>query len=136
MATIYREFQVDAPSNFVWAAFKDVGAIHTRLAHGFVTDTVLVGDIRTVTFSNGFVVDERIVAIDDEHQRLAYSASGGAAAHHNASFQVFAESGGKSRILWITDLLPDDVGVQIAKMVDFGLEAMRRTLEQTSTEAR
>jgi hypothetical protein len=131
MATIYREFQVNAPADFVWAAYLDIGAIHARLARGFVSDTVLVGETRTVTFANGFVVDERIVAIDDEHRRLAYSATGGKATHHNASFQVFAEPDGKSRVLWITDLLPDDVREQIAQMVDFGIVAMQRTLEQT-----
>ena len=135
MATIYREFQVNAPTDFVWAAYADIGAIHTRLARGFVTDTVLIGETRTVTFANGFVVDERIVAIDDEHCRLAYSATGGKATHHNASFQVFAEPDDKSRVLWITDLLPDDVRAQIAQMVDFGIVAMQRTLEQTFVDA-
>ena len=49
MATIYKEFSVNAPPDFVWTAIKDVGAVHTRLARGFVTDTVLRDSIRTVT---------------------------------------------------------------------------------------
>ena len=136
MATIYREFQVDAPPSFVWAAYKDVGAIHTRLARGFVTDTVLEGDTRTVTFANCFVVDESIVSIDEEHLRLAYSAIGGNASHHHASFQVFALPDGKSRVLWVTDLLPDRISTQVAQMVDFGIETMRQTLEATFAETK
>ncbi len=72
MATIYKEFAVDAPPEFVWAAVKDVGAVHTRLAKGFVTNTVLTGGMRTVTFANGLTVTEQIVGVDDEHKRLAY----------------------------------------------------------------
>jgi len=34
-------------------------SIHTRLAQGFVTDTVLAGDVRT--FANGLVIKEQIV---------------------------------------------------------------------------
>jgi hypothetical protein len=45
----------------VWASVRDVGALSTRLAPGFVVDTRLEGDVRTVTFANGAVVRERIV---------------------------------------------------------------------------
>jgi hypothetical protein len=32
MATAHKEFIVRAPADRVWAAFRDVGAVHTRLA--------------------------------------------------------------------------------------------------------
>jgi len=132
MATIYNEFVVDAPMDFVWSAVKDVGAVHTRLARDFVTNVELAGDVRTVTFANGFVVKEQIVAIDDAHCRLAYSSIGGRATHHNASIQVFDIGNGKTRVLWITDLLPDDVQGQIQQMVDQGSKAIARTLEESA----
>jgi len=50
---------------FVRAAIKDVGSVHTRLAQGFVTATVLDGDVRTVRSANGFVAKERIVTVSD-----------------------------------------------------------------------
>jgi hypothetical protein len=56
---------VGAAPDHVWAAFRDVGAIHTRLARGFVTDTKLEGDTRIVTFANGVVARERIIDTDD-----------------------------------------------------------------------
>lgn len=130
MATIYKEFEVDASAEFVWEAIKDVGVIHVRLARGFVTNTVLTGSVRTVTFANGFSVREQIVAIDDEHKRCVYSSVGGRTSHHNAYFQVEAGDDNRSRIIWVTDLLPDDVRTPIAQMVELGASAIQRTLEQ------
>jgi carbon monoxide dehydrogenase subunit G len=127
MAAIYREFTVAASPQAAWDAIRDVGAIHERLARGFVTATQLDGATRTVTFASGFVVQEEIVAIDEQHRRLAYRASGGRAAHHNASFQVFPDGAG-ARILWITDLLPDSAREPVAQMVEAGVAAMQRTL--------
>lgn len=131
MATIYKEFLVNAPPEFVWAAIKDIGSVHTRLAQGFVTATVLVGDMRTVTFANGFVVREQIVTISDDLRRLAYTAVGGRASHHNAYFQVFDASEGQSRVLWVTDLLPENVRASIAQMVELGSNAIQQTLEKS-----
>src|SRR6266850_692586 len=38
MASIHREIIIDARPAAVWDALRDVGAIHQRLAPGFVTD--------------------------------------------------------------------------------------------------
>lgn len=130
MASIYKEFLVDAPADFVWAAIKDVGAVHARLAAGFVTDTVFADGVRTVTFANGFVVREQIVDISDEHRRLCYAAVGGRAFHHNAVLQVFPETDTSARILWVTDLLPDEARDPVARMVDAGAGSIKTTLEQ------
>jgi hypothetical protein len=129
MATIYKEFKVNATPEFVWEAIKDVGSIHTRLARGFVTNTVLVGDVRTVTFANGFVVKEKIISANDQQRRLAYTAIEGRASHHNAALQVFAESNGQSRVLWVTDLLPNEMCAPIEQMVELGGNAIVKTLE-------
>jgi carbon monoxide dehydrogenase subunit G len=134
MATIYKEFIVNAPPEFVWEAIRDVGAVHARLAQGFVTNTVLSGDVRTVTFANGFVVREQIVTISDELRRLAYTSVGGRASHHNAYFQVFAAPGGQSRVLWVTDLLPEDVRTPIAQMMELGSSVIKQTLEKSFGE--
>jgi carbon monoxide dehydrogenase subunit G len=129
MATIYKEFFINAEPAFVWEALKDVGAVDTRLAKGFVTDCVLSGDERTVTFANGFVARERIVSVSDELRRIAYALVGGTTSHHNASFQVLDAPRGHSRVLWFTDLLPDDMRPTIAEMVEQGAVAIRETLE-------
>ena len=41
MASIHREIAIEARPEAVWDAVRDVGAIHERLAPGFVVNTVL-----------------------------------------------------------------------------------------------
>lgn len=49
--------------------------------------------------------------------------------HHHASFQVFAESATTSRVVWITDVLPDALCPEVRARVEVGAEEMKRTLE-------
>jgi hypothetical protein len=128
MASIHKEVTIDATPDDVWNAVRDVGAIHTRLAWQFVVDTRLEGDTRVVTFANGVVARERIVDVDDRARRLAYSVIEGRPTHHNASIQIFPEGSG-SRMVWIADLLPNDVAGAIDGMMAQGCAAMKQTLE-------
>jgi len=132
MASIHKQVTVDAPPEAVWDAIRDVGAIHTRLARQFVVDTRLEGDSRLVTFTGGMVARERIVDVDDSTRRLAYSVVDGRPTHHNASIQVFPEAGRRSRIVWIADLLPNDLAPVIGGMMEQGCAAMKKTLEEAS----
>jgi carbon monoxide dehydrogenase subunit G len=129
MASIRREMQVAASAAQVWEVVRDVGAIHRRLVPGFVTDCKLEGDARIVTFGNGVVAREVIVDMDDAARRLVWSASGGRLSHHNASLQIFDEGGGQSRLVWIADLLPNEMAQPIAGMIDEGMRVMKKTLE-------
>jgi len=128
MASIHKEMFVDAAPDDAWAAFRDLGAIHTRLAKGFVTDTKLEGDTRLVTFANGIIARERIIDINDARRRLAYSVVEGRPTHHHATFQVFPEGTG-CRIVWIADLLPNELKDVIDGMMEHGMLAMKSTLE-------
>ena len=49
MATIRKELTLSASPAQVWDVIRDVGAIHRRLAPGFVTDTRLEEGVRVVT---------------------------------------------------------------------------------------
>ena len=128
MASIRREIAVTASAAQVWDAVRDVGAVHERLAPGFVTDTKMDGDARIVTFGNGLVARELIIDVDDTARRLVWSVVGGRMTHHNASLQIF-EDGERSRVVWIADLLPSDLAGTIAGMIDLGMATMKRTLE-------
>src|SRR5262245_52765650 len=57
MASIHEETLIDARPEDVWAALRDVGALHTRLVPGFVVDTRLEDGARIVTFGTG--MDDR-----------------------------------------------------------------------------
>jgi carbon monoxide dehydrogenase subunit G len=129
MASIRKSLSIGIDPARAWDAFRDVGAIHTRLARGFVTGTELEGDTRTVTFANGLVVREQIVTIDDAARRLVYSASGGRTTHHNASFEVLDDGPGRTRVVWTTDLLPDEAAAAVAGMIEQGFAAIQATLE-------
>jgi len=131
MATIHKEISIAAPADQVWDAVRDVGALHTRLVPGLVADTQLEEDARIVTFANGLVIRERIVTIDDKQRRFSYSATGGNATHHNSSVQVFPEGNG-SRLVWITDLLPDSVAPLVNGLVEQGSGIIKTTLEQAA----
>ena len=129
MATIQKEIEIDRDRSFVWEAIRDVGAIHRRLVPGFVVDCKLEGNSRVITFANGMVVREVIVTVDDETYRHAWSARGEPFTHHNASIQVFTQGALKCRVVWIADLLPNEVADTAEKMMLQGLSVMKRTLE-------
>lgn len=129
MATIHKEIEIARNKGFVWEAIRDVGAIHRRLVPGFVIDCKLEGDSRTVTFANGMVARELIVDIDDKTCRHVWSVRAAPFVHHNASLQVFSEGPEKCRVVWIADLLPNEITASIAEMVQQALNAMKQTLE-------
>jgi len=132
MASIRKELIVDASADHDWAALRDIGQVHTRLAREFVIDTRLDGDSRLVTFANGEVVRERIVDIDDRARRLAYAVVDWRTTHHNASFQVTPDGDGRSRLTWVTDLLPDALADLVGGFVEQGCVAIKRTLETSA----
>ena len=132
MASIRKELNVNASADHVWAALRDIGQVHTRLAREFVIDTRLDGDSRLVTFANGEVVRERIVDIDDRARRLAYAVVDWRTTHHNASFQVTPDGDGRSRLTWVTDLLPDSLADLVGGFVEQGCVAIKRTLETSA----
>ena len=129
MASIRKEVTIDVPPEQLWAAMRDVGALHTRLVPGFAVDTKLEEGARIVTFANGMVAKELIVSCDDATRRLCWSVVGGRMTHHNASAQVFAEGAG-SRVVWTCDLLPDALAPAIEGMIVQGLAAMKETLDK------
>ena len=106
MASITKRIVTAADPDVVWAALRDVGNSQVPFAP-VVTAVGFDGEHRDVTLANGVVVRERIVAVDDEHRRLAYTAVDGLFTHHHSSFQVTGD-GNETTVTWITDLLPDD----------------------------
>src|SRR5262245_43896675 len=129
VASIRKEIQVRREREVVWDAIRDVGAIHKRLVPGFIVDCRLEGDSRYLTFGNGTRIREIIVDVDDRHYRHVWSARGAPFTHHNASIQVFAEDEASCRLVWIADLLPDDVAGSVEEMIQQGLNTMKATLE-------
>jgi hypothetical protein len=139
MATIRRTIPIASPAPAVWAAIADVGAVHERLARGFVTDTRLDDDgTRIVTFEGGTVARELIVDVDPDARRFAYAVieSPLGLRHHHATFQVVADTldADACRLEWVVDLSPDEAAPAMSAMVDLGAAAMQRTLSSTAAD--
>ena len=139
MASIHCEIYIDAPAATLWDAMRDVGALHTRLVPGFVTECTMDGAMdgavdgamaRQLRFANGMTARELIVDVDNDKRRVAWSAVGGRLTHHNASSQVFDEGDSACRVVWIADLLPHALAPAIAQMIEAGLQAMKSHAEQ------
>jgi polyketide cyclase/dehydrase/lipid transport protein len=132
MATIRKETLVDVPPEQAWAALADFGALHERLVPGFVVAAERRGDVRVITFFNGAVASERLVGVDDEARRLAYTVVDGplGATYHHASAEVRPEPGGRCRFVWITDVLPEELAEPTSALMDRGIAVIKETLEQ------
>lgn len=130
VSIVTTETVIAAPSGKVWDAVRDVYAVDTRLVPGMVTMVERTADVRTVTFANGFVVKERIMAIDDQARCIAYSAVGGNAAYHIATMQVIAQGPDHSKVIWQTRFLPAEIEPFIAPNMKLGAQIMKQHLEQ------
>lgn len=129
MASIRTETLIDTPLDMAWSALRDWGALHERLAPGFVTDTHLDGTDRIVTFFDGTVVREALVDLDDDAHRLVWSVTGGPYAHHNGAAQVCAAGPGRTRFVWVADLLPNSLAQRTSAFMEHGTTVIKKTLE-------
>src|SRR4051812_7884106 len=104
MASIYKDIPLETNPDDVWAAVRDYGAVHLRVAPDFVTDCKLDGEARIVTFANGNVAREVLVTMDDARKRLVYAVASERVKQHSASIQIVADGETRSRVIWITDV--------------------------------
>ena len=128
MASIHKDIPIDAQPADVWAAVRDFGAVHQRLAPGFVIDARLDGDARIVTFANGNVAREQLVDCDEARQRLVYAIANERVSHYSASVQVLADGEARSRLIWIVDVLPHEIAPYIDAQMDQAALAMQKAL--------
>lgn len=135
MPTIIKEIDIDAPAADVWDAVSDFGAVHTRFAPGFVTNVELIEGARIVTFGNGMVAKELFLGRDDARRRLAYSVRTENFTHHSASFVVSDLGGGKSRLTWTADVLPETIVPTVAGMMEAGLKVAQPVLGRVPAAA-
>ena len=126
MASLRKELVLAVPADRAWSALRDFGAVHRRLAPGFVTDATMEGDD---TFFNGATARETLVGRDDTLRRLAYAIVGGRASHYAASAEVLDAGDGGCRFVWTVDVLPDALAPYIDDMMTRGAAVMKATLE-------
>jgi hypothetical protein len=130
MATIYKEWLIAASAEHVWDRLRDFYALHERLVPGFVTACRAEPGVRFIRFFNGFEAREALIGLSEQPvMRVSYTSLDTKATHHSASAQVFTVDDGQCRLVWITDVLPDEIAATIAPMMDRGGAVMKATLE-------
>jgi hypothetical protein len=130
MASIHKDISLDARPEDVWTAVRDYGAVHQRVAPGFVTDCKLDGHSRIVTFANGNVAQELLVTMDDARKRLVYAVVSERVKQHSASIEIVADGENRSRMIWITDVLPNEIASYIDGQMDLGAAAMQKNFRR------
>jgi hypothetical protein len=133
MASIYKEVAVEVDPEKAWSALRRVGEAHKLFAPVLV-EGQLNGETRTVKFANGMVVRERILDVDDQKRRVAYTAvDGPGMSYHHASMQVVDAGPGRCRFVWITDFLPREIEGNLTPLIEQGANALKNNLETAVT---
>jgi uncharacterized protein YndB with AHSA1/START domain len=131
VATVRVETEINVPSQRVWEAIADVGAVHQRLLPGRVIDARIEEDTRILTMPDGWQVHELIISVDHVGRRMAYAVTEGQRlplTYHHAEFHVIDE-GDHCRLVWMTDLLPHSVAGAVQARVERGIVEIRQVLE-------
>jgi hypothetical protein len=128
MASIHKDIPIDASPDDVWAAVRDFGNPHQRLVPGFVLDARLDGEARVVSFANGTVARELLVDCDETKRRLVYAVISERLKQHSASVQVFADGDASTRLIWVVDILPNEIAPYIDGQMDQAALAMQKAL--------
>jgi len=132
MASVRHEIVIEAGPEQAWSAVGDVGAVHLRLLPGRVTDARIDGERRILTFPDGGQAEELIVDVDHTARRLAYAVVRGRMplTHHHAAMQVVPEGRNSSRLVWVTDFLPDSLADEVRARVEVGAREMKEAIER------
>ncbi len=129
MASIHHEVAVEVGVDKAWAALRRVGDAPVLFAPVLVGGEIQ-GDVRTVRFANGMVVRERIIAVDDERRRVAFTALDvPGMTYHHSSMQVVEVGNGRCRFIWITDFLPQEMDRNLMPLIEAGGKALKSNLE-------
>ena len=101
-----------------------------------VTDTKIEsgGDVRVVTFEDGLVLRERIIALDDESRRLVWSVVDGPFDHHNAIVEVTGDDS-QCQVTWSADLLPNELVETVTAIMERGLGLTKKTQETAALKS-
>ena len=129
MAAVHVETRIRASAQQVWQALAATGDAHRAFA-GVLKDCRLEGeDVRIATFANGMVVKERIVSVEPERMRFAYSVIE-KFVHHSATMQVVARGANECDFVWTADVLPHAAAASITSLMEQGAQALRTVMEQ------
>lgn len=132
MASIRTEFQIDVDADRVWRVVGDWAGGPAGMARGYVVSSQADGDVRVVTFANGNVARERLIARDESARRIVYSLIGDTARpeHDNTVMQIVPDGARRCRFVWTRDVLPDELAGRLHASMEDAAQAIKASLER------
>lgn len=127
MTTIRKTIDIKADIDSVWAKISDIGGISNLI--GFLQDSEFSGDERVCTLKDGGKLVESIISVDADLHRVMYSIT---ASPLNMSFHVASmeleQTPTGVRLIWTTDLQPEQAAEQFEPLMDMACTDMQSTL--------
>lgn len=131
MATVQYAVELDVSAEIAWSILRELK--QPQLAFGpLVTGCRVDDDVRIVTFASGLEVRERIITLDDESRRVCWTVLD-RFDHYNAAISIIDRDDGRSIMLWICDVLPDDRAGAVRDLMMQGSEAFQRNVSAQRT---
>lgn len=136
MATMIREFTINAMPNEVWSVISDFEHGPMKVAAGALIDCRLERpDLRTLVFADGTEAQEELIGRNEDKLRVAWRwVKEGV--HDNASMQVFPHGDTQSRMVWIHDTIPADAAKFIAHAMDQQVPLIKKALSHSEADKR
>jgi hypothetical protein len=114
--TIYLERHIDAAAAAVWPRISDIRSPEhlTDMVHA----VEVIDDCERACVTDHGKIVERIVSVDDDRRRVAYTATESPfpISQHNAAMTV-TDDGNGCRLTWITDVEPAAVADALAPVL-------------------
>ena len=73
-----------------------------------------------------------LVDCDETRRRLVYAIANERVSHYSASVQVIADGETRSRLIWIVDVLPNEIAPYVDGQMDLGARAVQDTLRRSA----
>lgn len=127
MSTIRKTIDVKATTDQVWSKISDVGNIGNLI--GFLQDSQIEGDDRICTTSDGGIIKEKIISVDENLKRVVYSIT---ESPLNMEFHVaimeLEEIEGGVRLNWTVDVIPAEATEHMEPMIEAAISDMEISL--------
>ena len=127
MATVKKEVHIERPPDAVWAVVGDLGSLSWVPG---ITKSTLEGDTRTCSLEGDGALTEKILLVDAAARRYEYTITESPMpiSSHQASMEVVPDGTG-SRLIWATEVEPDDLAPIFDSVAEGGAQALKKQLE-------
>lgn len=129
MATLRSDITIDRPADEVWSVVSDAG----RISEWFPTilTSTASGNGRSCELQGGVPLEEEIVTNDPALRRFQYRIVGGGvpADSHLGTVDVLPLDGGRSLVVYSTEIAPDELAGTMGPAIDGGVRGLKEYCE-------